>query len=189
MQSSTSTDPSQDFILSELLQNRIRAVSHGDADTAQAVALKLLELAHSDPTFAQQQPGYQITRAKWTASNLREHDMIYDRYVADESETAALLTLAGNTVFRDTNVFDEYMPAPLPSPEETVIHNQLVERLRAGFATLTPRQRQVMELKAQFYTSDEIAAELGLCKSAVSWLLKRARKQLRAVLAMNGLDA
>src|SRR5579859_31850 len=94
-----------DFLTDPLLTRRIHAIARGDEDTAQAIALRLVELAADDPTFARQSAGYHIKRAAWEARHAREKSVIYDRYVA--SEPYAVDPTDGEEV----SAFDEYIPA------------------------------------------------------------------------------
>ncbi len=61
-------------------------------------------------------------------------------------------------------------PAPLPDS---------VYALREALSSLSPRQRQVIELRLSGYTQKMIAKDLGISRVAVTNLEARARLRLR----------
>jgi RNA polymerase sigma-70 factor (ECF subfamily) len=72
------------------------------------------------------------------------------------------------------------VPAPFADPELSVQASVVL----ACFALLPAKQRQVMALCCQEYTSEEIARELGMKPSTVRTHLERARRRLRDALGM-----
>ena len=67
-----------------------------------------------------------------------------------------------------------------PSPEELVISDENVRRMKAVFRSLSPALRDVLEMKLNEEMTDaEIARELNITKDIVQHRLSRARKQVR----------
>jgi RNA polymerase sigma factor (sigma-70 family) len=77
---------------------------------------------------------------------------------------------------------DQHSPVParFADPELSAQASAVL----ACFALLPDKQRQVMALCCQEYTSEEIARELGMKSSTVRTHLERARRRLRDALGM-----
>jgi len=162
------------FLTDPLLQSRIANISRGDEDTAQAISLRLLDLAHTNPGFAAQEPGYLIKRAAWEARHVAEKAVIYDQYVLCEPYVT---DLEGDNV----SAFDEYFPSEDLTPEQAVCQVERMASLAAAIQALPALQRRVMSLLAAFYKPSEIAVELGVSRSVVSHAIARGRAALAAV--------
>lgn len=66
-----------------------------------------------------------------------------------------------------------------PSPEESLINDQNRDQLEAFILRMTPRYRQLIELRFfREFSYEEIAAELGLPMGTVKTQIHRAREQL-----------
>jgi RNA polymerase sigma-70 factor (ECF subfamily) len=69
-------------------------------------------------------------------------------------------------------------PSATPSPEHALLRREERRRVQAALATLAPRDRDALLLKAEGMNYDEIAATLGLAKGAIGTTLARARRRL-----------
>jgi len=65
-----------------------------------------------------------------------------------------------------------------PAPDADLERQENVEHVRAALASLSDRDREVLLLKAEGFSYDEIAAALGLATGAVGTTLARARRRL-----------
>jgi RNA polymerase sigma factor (sigma-70 family) len=65
----------------------------------------------------------------------------------------------------------------LTNPHTETLDNAIA--LRDGVASLTPKQREALELWAQGYTQEEIAAMLGIDQTSVRDRLEYAISKLR----------
>jgi RNA polymerase sigma factor (sigma-70 family) len=79
----------------------------------------------------------------------------------------------------DAGASDLHPPDPHPTPSETVAFSDFFEQIRAG---LDEEERQVVDLKLQEYTNDEVALRLGLSERTVRRLLKRLQARLTRAL-------
>ncbi|WP_020563988.1 RNA polymerase sigma factor [Methylosarcina fibrata] len=71
----------------------------------------------------------------------------------------------------------ERLPSALPTPEQTLDHQQQVQKMIRALAGLSERRRQILLLhKYHHWTYERIAAHFGLSRSAVE-------KNVRAALA------
>jgi RNA polymerase sigma-70 factor (ECF subfamily) len=77
------------------------------------------------------------------------------------------------------------MPAAGPAPEEEALTAEAARTIRALLATLTPEQRQVLELRLAGLTGPEIAAALGRSLSSVKIAQVRAFARLRTELGLS----
>jgi RNA polymerase sigma-70 factor (ECF subfamily) len=75
------------------------------------------------------------------------------------------------------------MPAPSPSPEDEVLRNETISRVRALLHELPPEQRHVLELRLAGLTGPEIAATLDRSLASVKIMQVRAFARLRESLA------
>jgi RNA polymerase sigma factor (sigma-70 family) len=160
-----------------VLTDRIAKVSHGNEDCAAHVRLSLLEAAARDPKFADQQVGYLITKAKWSALNYFDHERVDQRHVVEEPVFV-------NDEGEELSAFDELIPASLPSPEEIVEYHEAAARLDAAIATLPQDQRKIARLLAQGFDTPAIAAKIGKSTSNVCHITARLRANLSAALAV-----
>lgn len=69
-------------------------------------------------------------------------------------------------------------PAPVRSVEETIEHDEQVDRVHDALALLTPRDRDILLLWDAGLSYPEIAAQTGLAVGAVGTTLARARRRL-----------
>ncbi len=164
------------FLTDPLLTRRIAQSAQGDEDAAQAVALKLLEVARATPRFARQSSHYHVKRAAWEARHYREKSHIYDRYVACEPH--ALDPEDGEPV----SAFDEYLPADTLTPEDALIERDTLDSIHAAIDALPAAQRKVARLLAAGFDPSDIARKLGMSRSSVSHAIARARAALASAL-------
>ncbi|MFN3324535.1 MAG: RNA polymerase sigma factor [Bryobacteraceae bacterium] len=68
------------------------------------------------------------------------------------------------------------------TPEERILQAERVRRVREAMAELSPKQRQVLHLRAEGMRYREIAETLGLSGSTVNEFLRRAMRKLRKVV-------
>ena len=74
-----------------------------------------------------------------------------------------------------------------PSPLETVIMRQQLDRFLEALARLRPSDRQVVVWRIELgYTADEIAAKLGKSKAAAGMTVSRAMARLAKELNIDG---
>ena len=73
-----------------------------------------------------------------------------------------------------------------PLPEEIALTSEARQSVRALLSHLTPRQREVIELRLAGLTGPEIAQALGLGQSAVDVAQFRAMRRLRGLLIEEG---
>ncbi|MCB9688329.1 MAG: sigma-70 family RNA polymerase sigma factor [Alphaproteobacteria bacterium] len=79
-------------------------------------------------------------------------------------------------------------PVPSSDPDRDLDLASAAHRVRAAFAELSPRQREILDLvDVQHRPASEVAAELGLTDGAVRGQLFQARRAIRAVL-LDGAD-
>ena len=140
------------------------------------VRLSLLEAAAHNPKFADQQVGYLITKAKWSALNYFDHERVDHRHVFEEP------------VFMNDDgekfcAFDEILPASLPSPEEIADYHETAARLEAAITTLPTDQQKIARLLADGYDAPAIAEKIGKSTSNVCHITTRLRANLSAALA------
>ncbi|MCO5217161.1 MAG: sigma-70 family RNA polymerase sigma factor [Thermomicrobiales bacterium] len=98
-----------------------------------------------------------------------------------------LFTIARN-LLRDS--WRRYRPTSLPlhlvdhrpGPEDLAIHRTEMDEIRAAFALLPERQREIVELRLSGLSIREIAEIQGTSESAVKMAQTRAFKTLRAHL-------
>lgn len=69
-------------------------------------------------------------------------------------------------------------PAPEPSVEDVIEHDERVERVQDALSLLTPRDRDILLLWDAGLSYPEIAAQTGLAVGAVGTTLARARRRL-----------
>jgi RNA polymerase sigma-70 factor (ECF subfamily) len=79
--------------------------------------------------------------------------------------------------------YDEFED-PAPTPEDLAIAGDDHQRLRALLANLSPKPRQVCELRLADLTDKEIASILGMNEGAVRTAQSRAVEQLRDLMGV-----
>jgi len=87
----------------------------------------------------------------------------------------------GRRMVRQTRRLELYrgeQPTTAPSPDEELLRDERIARVRAALATLTERDREALLLQAEGFSYDEIAQTLGLAKGAIGTTLARARRRL-----------
>ncbi len=78
------------------------------------------------------------------------------------------------------NMAEETFAVPERSPEELVISEENIRRMKAIFRSLSPALKEVLEMKLnEEMTDGEIAKELHLSKRVVQLRLSRARNTVR----------
>lgn len=73
--------------------------------------------------------------------------------------------------------------AEIPSIEHSLSFDRLREILEANIARLSPYQKEILVLKTQELTNDEIAVLLNISKKTVEYHLSKAYKRLRSDMA------
>jgi RNA polymerase sigma-70 factor, ECF subfamily len=69
-------------------------------------------------------------------------------------------------------------PSSAPAPDQELERVEQAATVREALDSLAPRDREVLLLKAEGFSYDEIAATLGLAKGAIGTTLARARSRL-----------
>jgi RNA polymerase sigma factor (sigma-70 family) len=72
-----------------------------------------------------------------------------------------------------------------PAPDEAAEMDEELQRLLGAF---DPEERQVVDLKLQEQTNDEIAQQMGCSERTVRRVLKRVQSRLREILDESGRD-
>ena len=122
-------------------------------------------------------PGYQEETASlstWITAVCR--NAAYDRLrqLRRQAEHTAPLT--------------DLTPDPSPSPEETLLRRERLERLKAALNVLRDSDRRLFYRKYYYLQSTaQIAAELGLSERAVEGRLYRIRTRLQKLLGGDAL--
>jgi RNA polymerase sigma factor (sigma-70 family) len=158
----------------EELNPRLKAIAHKisfsspehDADDIyQEMIMTLITVSKQSPDFLSQKPSFIITKLTWCAKNKANASRIWTRYCPPDQ----LVTDPDG----DETSFFEMVAGPSPTPEKEVIMQELRDALQDLMETLTPRQRQVMTMLSQGYKPSEIAAEIGVTKSAITWICRK----------------
>jgi RNA polymerase sigma factor (sigma-70 family) len=110
-----------------------------------------------------------------TLSKVREHARFHNRQKRGLDRETSIAPDAGAS--------DLHPRDPHPTPSETVAFSDFFEQIRAG---LDEEERQVVDLKLQEYTNDEVALRLGLSERTVRRLLKRLQARLTRALEESG---
>ncbi len=66
-----------------------------------------------------------------------------------------------------------------PTPEELLVTSQQQERVRLLLAAITPRQAELLVLRSQGFSYEELAATLNLNPASIGTLLSRAQDAFR----------
>jgi RNA polymerase sigma-70 factor (ECF subfamily) len=82
---------------------------------------------------------------------------------------------------RDTSTANIVLASPGPTPAEAAEWADQLQQLLQG---LTEEERQIVDLKLQQYTHEEVAQHLGRSERTVRRLLKRIEARLLQTLAM-----
>lgn len=69
-------------------------------------------------------------------------------------------------------------PPAAEAPDEVMSREERIQSVRDALATLSPRDREALLLRAEGFSYDEIAATVGLAPGAVGTTLARARRRL-----------
>lgn len=128
-------------------------------DLCQHICLKLLERAAADPAFAARSDEELLTFAIWRARSKAEAGRTYTRYVDAE----VFIEEDGDEI----SVL-EMMPSGEINPEDAVIQSETLRQIDAIVQDLTPVNRQIVEMLYLGHSQVEIAAALGISKSAVT---------------------
>ena len=79
---------------------------------------------------------------------------------------------------RRLELYRAELPTETSSPDEDLIRDEKVRRVREALSGLTDRDREVLLLQAEGFNYDEIAETTGLAKGAIGTTLARARRRL-----------
>src|SRR5688572_18184519 len=79
---------------------------------------------------------------------------------------------------RRLELYRAEVPTMTSSPDDDLIREEKVQRVREALAGLTDRDREALLLQAEGFNYDEIAETTGLAKGAIGTTLARARKRL-----------
>ncbi|MEZ5356486.1 MAG: RNA polymerase sigma factor [Bryobacteraceae bacterium] len=116
---------------------------------------------------------------------LRLHAALCDRHTI-RCDRAWLFTVAHNLALNTKArmlTLDELDPdlhsSPADGPERLLVTGERLKRVREAVESLSPQQRQCLELRAEGFRYREIAEILGLATSTVGEFLRRAMQQLR----------
>jgi RNA polymerase sigma factor (sigma-70 family) len=137
-------------------------------DLAHEAYLRFTQAAEHQNIAAPKPFLYQVGR-NLALDHLRKQK--YRQTVIDQNEDS------GDTVL-------ERLPSALPTPEQTLEHQQQVQVMVRTLAGLSERRRQILLLhKYHHWTYERIAAHFGLSRSAVE---KNVRAALAQLLAAQG---
>jgi RNA polymerase sigma factor (sigma-70 family) len=137
-------------------------------DLAHEAYLRFTQAAENQNIAAPKPFLYQVGR-NLALDHLRKQK--YRQTVIDQNEDS------GDTVL-------ERLPSALPTPEQTLEHQQQVQVMVRTLAGLSERRRQILLLhKYHHWTYERIAAHFGLSRSAVE---KNVRAALAQLLAAQG---
>jgi RNA polymerase sigma factor (sigma-70 family) len=112
-----------------------------------------------------------------TLTKVREHSRFHSRQKRGLDREASLTPNAGDSAAH----FDPRDPQPTPA--ETAEFSDFFETIRAG---LDDEERQILDLKLQDCTNDEVASQLGLSERTVRRTVKRLQGRLTRALEESG---
>ncbi|MCO5731243.1 RNA polymerase sigma factor [Rhizobium sp. SSA_523] len=119
-----------------------------------------------------------VREAQASIANPRAYLFKISRNLATDHARARTLRQRFVQVEAPTDV-----PAPMPTPEATLDHRRMVQKLEKALATLSKRQREVFLLhKFEDLSHAQIAARLGISKSMVEKHMMKALLSLRTEL-------
>ncbi|HET9984701.1 MAG TPA: sigma-70 family RNA polymerase sigma factor [Longimicrobiales bacterium] len=75
------------------------------------------------------------------------------------------------------------LPAPSPRPDEVVERGEQVERVRAALGRLAPRDQQLLLMREEGFTYEEMARTVGVAPSSVGTLIARALRRFAGAYA------
>jgi RNA polymerase sigma factor (sigma-70 family) len=88
---------------------------------------------------------------------------------------------------KGNQVFDS-VADPLPTAEEDQIENEEIQAFREAVATLSKEVRDVVELRRDGYTLQQVCERLGLANRASAYRLEQeGLAQIREILSSRGL--
>jgi RNA polymerase sigma-70 factor, ECF subfamily len=79
---------------------------------------------------------------------------------------------------RRLELYRHELPANVPGPDEELLRDEKVQRVRNALDVLSDRDREVLLLQAEGMSYDEIAETTGLARGAIGTTLARARRRL-----------
>lgn len=79
---------------------------------------------------------------------------------------------------RRLELYRAEQPATAPAPDEGLLREERVARVREALDCLTERDREALLLSAEGMGYDEIAETLGLARGSIGTTLARARRRL-----------
>jgi len=79
---------------------------------------------------------------------------------------------------RRLELYRDEQPTSAPMPDEELLREEKVSKVREALATLSERDREALLLQAEGFSYDEIAEATGLARGAVGTTLSRARRRL-----------
>jgi RNA polymerase sigma-70 factor (ECF subfamily) len=79
---------------------------------------------------------------------------------------------------RRLELYRAEQPATAPAPDEALLREERIKRVRTALDTLTDRDREALLLSAEGMGYDEIAQTLGMARGSIGTTLARARRRL-----------
>ena len=79
---------------------------------------------------------------------------------------------------RRLELYRAEQPTMTSSPDDDLVRDEKVTRVRQALSLLSERDREVLLLQAEGFSYDEIAETSGLAKGAIGTTLARARRKL-----------
>jgi RNA polymerase sigma-70 factor (ECF subfamily) len=79
---------------------------------------------------------------------------------------------------RRLELYRAEQPTVTSSPDDDLVRDEKVTRVRQALSRLSERDREVLLLQAEGFSYDEIAETSGLAKGAIGTTLARARRKL-----------
>jgi len=142
-------------------------------DLFQTICLKLTERCTIDPAFLDRPAAEWITFANWRARSKADSGRRYTRYIDSE-------TLVTDDDGEEDSLFDSLPSPTCTNPEDSMIQMEVYGTLKAH---LSESNLKLVNMLYQGYSQQEIAAELGICESAVAQRKQTIARQLAQVLA------
>jgi RNA polymerase sigma factor (sigma-70 family) len=149
---------------------------HDANDLYQEGVLRVLERGESDPTFCEQKDQYVIWDAVHSGcKRAARKSRTYGKYVEPEPKAYS---------DEDEDIdWIETLADTSSNPEDQFIQSEELTRLSGAISTLSPENQKIIGMLYQGYSQNEIAATLGIGKSAVSQRKATIEKQIGQWLA------
>lgn len=147
------------------LARLLRAVAGPGYDAeelTQVAVLAILEKESKDPDFASYDDSYIVRAGVWAARDfIRSGQLWANRQVSNSFETS---------------------PSPDSSPERAVERRQTLSDLVDAVKRLSPESQILIEMVYAGYSKSDIAARLGVSRSAVSHRRRALARQVGTIL-------